>query len=137
MDDVNIIICCKLRELFRGSTGHVRGIDGREIFIKLYGRKRGTKLRDVARPPRYLNYDYRFSCAFTCEYPRGKVKSCTSPGDTPYNLKQISCLPGNTREYIPKESMYTYIHIHIVSDKCVSSHLPRRLERACTCRKTA
>lgn len=114
-DDANIVICCKLRESFRES----RCTWDCGIFMKLYGRKRGARLRVGARPPRDASYDYRFSRAFTREYPRGKVKSCTS---SPCSSKQISCSPGNTREYTSE------ICIHVVSDKRVSARLPSRIK---------
>jgi len=76
MNDFNIIICCKLtrerviRARAREPTGSER-INGRGIFIKLYGRNGET---GRARARRSV-CDYRFSRAFTCEYPRGKLRS--------------------------------------------------------------
>lgn len=111
MDDVNIIICCKLRErVIPGIDWPVSaGLTGAEYLSNCAEEtaKRGTKARE--RAPRYASCDYRFSCAFTREYPRGKVEIMYA--DRRYAL------------YSSRQISYSRIHCatrDAMSDKCMS-----------------
>lgn len=132
MDDVNIIICCKLRERVipaRVSTAGSAALTGTgtgylsnctEETAKWNERARS---RVGARRSRHAGYDYRFSCAFTCEYPRGKVKDHVRPTtDMLYGLKQISCSPGNALR-----AHYENTKIRPRAYSCRSTHESQRI----------
>jgi len=57
-------------------------INGREIFIKLCRRNGETRDKSERAPAAICELWLLILCTFTCEYPRGKVKSCMSTGDT-------------------------------------------------------
>lgn len=109
-------------ESYSGNRPTILGLTDAGYLSNCTEENGGRKVRDVAPGRRDMwTMIIDFHARLPANIPEERWNHVRRSAIQPYSLKQISCLPGNMREYIPK--------VHVVSDKCTSSHLPWRRER--------